>query len=81
MRFPPFGNPFCVAFVLTKCLVRSLLPQLGIRKVSFVFDNPHFMASVSREGLTLSLVLMREHSDLYGRLIQVYPKVQQMIHA
>ena len=26
-------------------------------------------------------VLMRDHPDLYARMVSVYPKVQQMIHA
>lgn len=26
-------------------------------------------------------VLMREHPDIYARMVQTYPKVQQMIHA
>jgi len=26
-------------------------------------------------------VLMRDHPDFYARMVQVYPKVQQMIHA
>ena len=26
-------------------------------------------------------VLMRDHPDLYGRMVQVYPHVQEAIHA
>ena len=44
-------------------------------------DNLSFEAGGDCWADGFVLVLMREHPDLYGRLIQVYPKVQQMIHA
>lgn len=39
------------------------------------------MPCIARILLTDAQVLMREHGDLYQRMVHVYPHVQQAIHA
>ncbi|SLM33695.1 protein pns1 [Lasallia pustulata] len=69
------GGKFTAVIMAYSFLIGLQVAQIFLTPIGSGVDTFFVAAAWDPE------VLMREHSDLYGRLIQVYPKVQQMIHA
>ncbi|KAL9044745.1 MAG: hypothetical protein Q9214_002138 [Letrouitia sp. 1 TL-2023] len=74
---PPYneGNKYLPVVMVFAFLIGLQVAQIFLTPIGSGVDTIFVAAAWDPE------VLMRDHPDFYARLVQVYPKVQTMIHA